>query len=215
MKINKSLLSFIILASGSVSPAFPMQADSSIPAYNLNLSTGKLPKDVETANANGLLPIKEAYKRGYTETGWTVDRLYNIGYVAVSPTYTAGEGSCENILSLPPLKIENGHRLKWKAQSVYRHFPESYRVEAVPTDGSAPIILTEIEAESYYTTLHDISLAPVEEKEVSLRFVCTSREGYLLAMWDVQVGEFQAESFPEEDSTAGSDDPVMLSHINI
>lgn len=200
-------------ASGALLPALPVQAQSATPAYSLKLSSGKLPKDVETANANGLLPKKSAYERGYTETGWTVDRLYSYGYVAVTPTYTAGEGSCENTLTLPPLKIEKGQRLQWKSQSVYRHFPESYRVEAVPTDGSAPVILTEVEVESYSAAAHDIALSPVEGREVSLRFVCTSSEGYLLAMWDVQVGDFPAEQSPEEETTTGSDDPFMRRYL--
>ena len=135
-----------MVASGAAISALPMQPDPETPAYNLNLSGGKLPKGVETVNANGQSPKKAAYKRGYTETGWTVDRLYSLGYVAVTPTYTAGEGSCENILTLPSLKIEKEHRLQWKSQSLYSHFPESYRVEAVPADGSAPVVLTEVDA---------------------------------------------------------------------
>ena len=199
----------MMVASGAVGSALPVLAESGTPAYTLNLSGGKLPKDVETANANGLLPKKIAYKRGYTETGWTVDRLYSLGYVAVTPTYTGGEGSCENILTLPSLKIGKGLRLRWKAQSVYRHFPESYRVEAVPADGGAPVILAEIEAEPYSATIHDVSLAPVEGQEVSLRFVCTSSEGYLLAMWDVQAGEFTDDLPSEEEGPTVSDDPFM------
>lgn len=213
MKITKSFISLMTAASVAVLSALPVQSQSEKPAYSLNLSGGKLPKDVETANANGLLPKMAAYKRGYTETGWTVDRLYRLGYVAVTPTYTAGEGSCENILSLPPLKIEKEYRLLWKAQSVYRHFPESYRVEAVPADGSDPVVLAEIESESYSATPHDISLAPLEGEEVSLRFVCTSSKGYLLALWDVQAGEFPAEQPSDEDSTPGADDPFMRRHL--
>lgn len=202
-----------MLASGVALSAQPMQAESSAPAYSLKLSSGSLPKDVETANANGLLPQMRAYGRGYTEKGWTVDRLYSFGYVAVTPTYTAGEGSCENTLTLPALKIEKGQRLRWKSQSVYRHFPESYRVEAVPADGSAPVILMEEEAEPYFATPHDLSLSPVEGMEASLRFVCTSSKGYLLAMWDVQVGEFAEEESSEEASSNGCDDPFMRRYL--
>ena len=200
-------------ASGALLSVLPLQAESVTPAYTLKLSSGKLPKDVETANANGLLPKKTAYGRGYTETGWTVDRLYSYGYVAVTPTYTGGEGSCENTLTLPLLKIEKGHRLQWKSQSVYRHFPESYRVEAVPADGSAPVILTEVEAEAYSATPHDIPLSAVEGQEVSLRFVCTSSEGYLLGLWDVQVGDFPAEQLPEEETSTVEDDPFMRRYL--
>lgn len=211
MRINGSLISLV--ASGALLSALPMQGATETPAYVLNLSSGRLPKDVETANANGLLPKLAAYERGYTKTGWTVDRLYSFGYVAVTPTYTGGEGSCENTLTFPPLKIEKGHRLVWKAQSVYRHFPESYRVEAVPADGSEPVILTEVESEAYHATPHDISLAPVEGKEVSLRFVCTSSKGYLLAMWDAQVGSFPDEQTTEEEPSTGSEDPFMRRYL--
>ena len=68
MKIKISLISAMIVASGAVLSALPMHAIPGTPAYTLNLSSGKLPKDVETANANGVLPKKIAYKRGYTET---------------------------------------------------------------------------------------------------------------------------------------------------
>lgn len=199
--------------SGAMLSVLPIHATPETSAYSLNLSNGRFPKDVETTNANGLLPRKTAYKRGYTETGWTVDRLYSLGYVAVTPTYTAGEGSCENTLTLPPLKIEKGYRLMWKAQSVYRHFPESYRVEAVPADGGIPVILAEVETESYSVSPHDISLAQMEGKEVSLRFVCTSSKGYLLALWDVQVAESETEQTPEEEESAGSDDPFMRKYL--
>ena len=213
MKLKKSLICLMLTAPGAMIPALPVWSASATPAYTLNLSTGRLPKDVETTNANGLLPKKTAYKRGYTETGWTVDRLYSLGYVAVTPTYTAGEGICENTLTLPQMKIGKDYRLMWKAQSVYRHFPESYRVEAVTPDGSAPVVLAEIEAESYYATPHDISLDPVEGQEVSLRFVCTSSEGYLLAMWDVQAGELPAGQATEEEASTGSDNPFTRRYL--
>ena len=213
MKIPKSLILYLIAASGAAASALPVQAESSTPAYILNLSSGKLPKDVETANTNGLLPKKSAYKRGYTETGWTVDRLYSLGYVAVTPTYTAGDGSCENTLTLPPMKIEKGHSLAWKAQSVYRHFPESYRVEAVAADGNTPITLAEVEAESYSVGDHDVSLAALEGQEVSLRFVCTSSKGYLLALWDVKVGEFSAEESTEEETSTDSEDAFRRKYL--
>ena len=203
----------MMTASGAAIAALPAQSEPATPAYTLNLSGGKLPKDVETANANGLLPKKTAYKRGYTENGWTVDRLYSLGYVAVTPTYTAGNESCENTLTLPPLKIEKGYRLMWKAQSVYRHFPESYRVEAVPAEGGAPTVLAEIEAEAYSATPHDITLAQLEGQEMSLRFVCTSSQGYLLAIWDVKAGEPEAEPIPEEETPTGSDDPFMRRYL--
>lgn len=196
-----------MLASGAVFVALPMQADSEVlSSYKLNLSNGRLPKDVESVNVNGVLPKSSAYKRGYTENGWTVDRLGSFGYVAITPTYTAGEGACENTLTLPFIKVEEGLMLKWMAQSVYRHFPERYRVEAVPADGSDAVTLAEIEAESYFATSHNISLDPVMGKEVALRFVCTSDEGYLLAMWDVEVGEGleEPESAEAEESSDDS-----------
>ena len=203
----------MMIASGVVLPALPVRSESATSAYNLNLNSGHLPKGVETANVNGLLPKKTAYKRGYTETGWTVDRLYSLGYVAVTPTYTGEKSNCENTLTLPPLKIGNGYILRWNAQSLYRHFSESYRVEAIPADGGVGVILAEIDAEPHIPTLHSISLAPVEGQEVSLRFVCTSSEGYLLAMWDVQVGEFEAEQSPEEEPSTGSYDPFMRKYL--
>ncbi|MDE7346650.1 MAG: hypothetical protein K2N48_07920 [Muribaculaceae bacterium] len=213
MRIKKSLISFMTVASGAVLSALQIHGAPETPAYILNLTGGCLPKGVEAANVNGLLPKKTAYKRGYTEAGWTVDRLYSLGYVAVTPTFTGDQESCENTLTLPPMKIEAGQRLRWMAQSLYRHFSESYRVEAVMADGRAPVILAEIDAESYVPTSHHISLAPIEGEEVSLRFVCTSSKGYLLAMWDVQVGEFEGEQSSEEDSSNGSYDPFMRKYL--
>ena len=156
-------------------------------SYELDLSRGIFPGGIETANVNGVLPVDSLYKHGYATTGWTVDRLDNRGYVALSPTYTGKETPCENLLSLPEMEISDDNILCWEARSVYRHFPESYRVVAYPSDGGATVTLTEVEAEDYYWKQHTLLLESLVGKKVRIGFVCTSSSGYMLALTGVRV----------------------------
>ncbi|MDE6682794.1 MAG: hypothetical protein K2J87_05155, partial [Muribaculaceae bacterium] len=158
-----------------------------------------------------MVPDQSIYKHGYVTTGWTVDRLDKRGYVALSPTYNASEVACENLLTLPELEIEEGNTLCWEARSVYRHFPESYRVMAYPEDGGEPILLLEVESESYFWKNRGVSLEALSGRKVKFGFVCTSKSGYMLALTGVKVGsnEIPAEN-PESSDADYAIDPDFI-----
>ena len=180
--MNKTSLLTLLLMAGAALPASAVED-----AYSLNLSRGKFPADVAVANLNGVAPEMSAYARGWTEEGWIVNRLDDHGYVALSPTYAPG-ASCENSLSLPALQVEDGMQLSWQAKSVYRHFSESYRVVATPTDGSDTVELAAVEAEASAWTDRTADLSPLAGKEVTVSFICTSADGYMFALDKVRIG---------------------------
>ena len=179
-----------ILMSASAASALSVPAYAAEAAgYRLDLTRGRFPEGVAAVNANGVEPLLDGYKRGYTLDGWMVDRLYDRGYVAVSPTYVGEGNRCENILSLPAMRFSGGEWLRWDALSLYRHFPESYRVEAVPADGGDPLTLAEIDGEDYAWHSHTLPLGRLSGEEMTIRFVATSESGYMLALSDISVSE--------------------------
>lgn len=199
IRARKFFLSSVIIG-GAVFGAFAQEA---APLFSLDLTRGSFPNDVEVANLNGVLPDAEAYKHGYATTGWTVDRYESRGYVALSPTFSGTGKGCENRLLLPSMKIEKDIVLSWEGRSVYRNFPDSYKVVAVPEEGGDPIVLMDVEKESYLWERRTVDLNPVAGKNVRLGFICNSRKGYMLALSNVQVGERQ-EVTTEETPTTGS-----------
>ncbi len=158
------------------------------PVFELDLSDGMFPEDTYFSNLNGVLPERSAYKNGYTENGWIVDRLDNRGYVALSPTYNGEGESCRNILELPPAEIEPGFILSWEAKSVYRHFPEQYSVKVYLGEGSGPSpVLLDVDKEDYFWTHREISLDEYAGRRVKIVFECTSDSGYLLALDKIMI----------------------------
>ncbi|MDE7081947.1 MAG: hypothetical protein K2O78_09880 [Muribaculaceae bacterium] len=179
---------YIIPTALAIAAGLPAAAADVTTLYRMDLSRGTWPADVEVANLNGVLPAADAYKRVYTPDGWSIDRYGDRGYVALSPTYTGDpDASCAAALTLPARTVEKGEWLGWEALSAYRGCPESYRVEAVPTDGGAPVLLAEVAEEDFAWRLRMVSLDGVAGREVAVRFTATSTRGYVLALSDVRV----------------------------
>lgn len=193
----------ILTASLLISSAASLTAEGSV-IYEFDLSGGAFPTGTEMANLNGVFPDKEAYKHGYVQTGWTIDRLDNKGYVALSPTYNTPGNAAQNLLKLPIVEVTRDMVLEWEARSVYRHFPDSYYIMAWMEDGSEPVLLYETEKENWSWSLHRVSLNALEGKKVRIGFVCTSKEGYILALSGVRLVadslHEDVESSIEEDS---------------
>ncbi|MDE6010145.1 MAG: hypothetical protein K2F87_01680 [Muribaculaceae bacterium] len=203
-------LSSVLLASG----AFLLPA-SALADYQLDLSRGRFPAGVTVENANGVLPEVSGYKHGYTADGWMVDRLYDYGYVAVSPTWTNGKGACENILTLPPVKIDEAPvSLHWTATAVYKYFTESYRVEAFVDGGEPPVILYETENAGSSPGWSEVFLEEYAGHELTVRFVTTSSRGYLLALQDVGIGEpITGSAPPDLDKDYPAPDPFKKKYL--
>lgn len=186
--MNSLTFKYIISTALVIAAGIPAAAADVETLYRLDLSRGKWPADVEVANLNGELPETNVYKRVYTADGWCIDRYGDRGYVALSPTYVGQRDvACAAALTLPARTAGSGEWLSWEALSTYRGFPESYRVEAVPADGGAPVLLAEVDQEDFTWRLRMVSLDAVAGREVSIRFTATSTRGYVLALSDVRV----------------------------
>ena len=154
--------------------------------YVINLKNGELPKDIAVVNANGLKPVLNCYKAGYTTDGWTVDRVGLKGYCLLSPTHTQSGTSCENILSLPELKIEADMWLRWEAISLSPDMPESYKVIATPAGGES-VTLLEVDGEKSEWTSRLIPLEQFAGCKTRIQFVCNSVNRYMLAISGLSV----------------------------
>lgn len=154
--------------------------------YSVNLANGKLPSDITVMDRDGQTVPSTCYKNGRTTSGWTVGAVGN-AYAAISPSHSHDGSAQDNILSLPPLTIEPGAIIRWKARSVYPDFPDTYRVEITPKGDSQPTVLYKGAAEEVFT-FHTADLSKYAGKEVTLSFVCTSENGYLLAISDIFAG---------------------------
>lgn len=163
-------------------------AAGAAPTYTLTLKNGKIPSDVKTENANGVLPTVNGYKRGWTEQGWMSDKFGDRGYVLLSPTYNADNQECENILTLPAMEITSGALLRWDARSVLPDRPEAYTVEirAEGDDDWTPLESVPEEKGSWWTRM--AWLDEYSGRRAEMRFVARSARGYMLALDNVSVG---------------------------
>lgn len=175
--------------------AMPAKAE-----YKPSFNSGRIPKDMTATNVNGLAPVLECYAAGYTTDGWTVDRVGLKGYCAVSPTHTRSGEASENSLLFPELEIAGDEWLKWDAISVAPDFPESYKVVA-RTDDGATATLFETDGENGTWTTRMISLSAYAGRKVSLEFVCTSVNRFMLAINSISVGAPSSTAFYVTDTT--------------
>lgn len=194
----------LFLAALTLAASAPLLAEAQTTLYEFDLSSGAFPAGTETENVWNLTLDQSLYKHGYTDKGWTVDRIDNKGYSALSPTCTIEEAACENVLRLPPVEIEKGSYLHWSSRAVFNHFVEAYRVEAYPEDGSEPTILYETEKAPWTWNVHEVSLDHLAGKRVRIVFTCTSLRGYMLALSDIEITDMPFEEptdIPDEETT--------------
>lgn len=155
--------------------------------FKADFSNGSIPKTMRTENVGGVLPDSECYKHGFTESGWTVDRVGITGYAAVSPTFNGKGESVENRLTIPSIEIGEDFILRWKACSVYPDFPDSYRVE-IRAGGNEWQVLAKVNDEEPEWTHRALSLNEFTGKTVDIAFTADSDNGYLLAIDDIFCG---------------------------
>lgn len=151
-------------------------------ALDVNLSNGKFPAHVTSLNEAGIAPDASFYKNGWTRDGWLVDRFGSRGYVALSPTHTETDIPCKNRLNISNVSVQSGMWLSWEACSVMADFPESYSVEVIGSNGQNPEILARIEGESATWHPRMVSLEKYSGQTVTVSFVCTSVNRFMLAL---------------------------------
>lgn len=174
---------------------------STAAVYTLDLKYGEFPSDVKTEDVDGLLLDESCYQRGITDKGWSVERYGSIGYVALSPTYTKEAGTQNNRLTLPPVNIDSDNAVvRWGACSVHPDFPDSYNVTVTDADGKEKTIFSST-GESPEWTVRTADLSAYAGKEITVNFVATSSEGYMLAVGEVSVGEPDDLRFQVSDNT--------------
>lgn len=191
----------IILAGIMSMSWISMTSTASI--YTLDISSGKLPEGVTAVDGDGLELETAVYKKGkgVTDTGWTIDRYGNQGYVLVSPTYTVTPGKQDNRLTLPSVTLtDKSAAIRWGAVSVHPDCPDSYDVIVVTPDGKEDVIFT-TSGESPEWTMHAVDLSEYAGKEIIIKFVVTSDHGYLLAVDDIEIGEMTDVKFQMSDHT--------------
>lgn len=193
-RLIKSASTALILAPAWI--AMPAQT-----LFSADFSTGSLPAEISVANETGVYPASDAYKNGYTRNGWMVAQVNRNGYAAVSPTYNGEGKEVRNILSLPALTITEGCWLRWRACSVYPDFPDSYSVTVTETSTGETATITGIEMESSRWATRLADLSDFAGKEVTVSFKCDSKNGYLLALDDIYVGNLNVTSVISKNNT--------------
>ncbi|MDE7409971.1 MAG: hypothetical protein K2N09_08105 [Muribaculaceae bacterium] len=178
MEIRKEILAGLMIAS----VATAVHAE-----YTLKISQGKYPEGVKTENLNGNLPEESWYKRGWTKDGWSTGYYGTTYSVALSPSRITDGSVCENALTLPSIKIEEGEWLSWKGCEVYPLFSDSYTVEFRQKGKESWIELGEYTEERSIWSTHMIDLSPYQDSEGEIRFVCRSTDGYMLALDNVSI----------------------------
>ncbi len=162
--------------------------------YKLKISKGKFPEDVKVENINGNIPQSTAYKRGWTDQGWTVGDCGKRMNVALCPSYLKEGEVCENSLTLPLMTIAPGEWLSWEGCAAYPRYKEAYTVEYRQSGSDIWNVIDEYSETDNKWNLHLADLSCCYGKEVELRLVCRSSNGYMLALSNVAI------STPEEPS---------------
>lgn len=184
---TKRIMAFLGM---TIAVAFGIHAE-----YSLKINRGKYPADVRIENLNGNLPLTSWYKNGWTDQGWTSDNYGTSYYVALSPSVLTEGEVCENALTLPSMKIEDGEWLSWVGCEVYPLFRDRYTVE-FRLNGSESWITLGDYTESKSTWSHRmIDLSPYHGTEGEIRFVCRSSEGYMLALDSISILKPTAHTF--------------------
>lgn len=157
--------------------------------YSAGFNSGNLPSSI-TVEDYDKLPLDTAmYKHGLSEQGWKVEMVSTTGYAAVSASRLTGDGVQDNRMTTPYFIVsEPDAVLRWKGKSILKGFEDSYRVEINEQGSDIFVPLIEIDKESYDWTIRNISLEEYSGKTVCIRFVCTSKNGYMLAIDEIMAG---------------------------
>ena len=192
--------------------------------YTLKVSNGKLPEGVTTDNINGKIPLKNGYKNGWTDNGWTTGDYGQTRNALLAPSFLANGDVCESALSLPILTIEPGEWLYWKSRAVYPIREEQHSVEIrIKGEEDWNVICMATDSGSEWNQ-RMADLSEYAGKECEVRFVCRSEHGYMLALNSIRISAPADCEFDVKNKTPqffGSDEaedgciPVSLEATNL
>ena len=184
-----------------IAATMSMTASSAHGEYTLKISKGKFPEGVRIENLNGCQPETYAYKKVSLDQAWASGDYGKRINVALSPSFMKKGETCENALSLPLMKIEEGEWLIWEGCEVYPLFKETYTVEAMEAGSGIRTIIGEYHETENDWTKHMADLSSFSGKDVEIRFVCRSTDGYMLALAGISILKPEAVSFDCENLT--------------
>lgn len=168
--------------------------------YSPNFGSGKLPAGVTTSNSSEVKPGVDFYKRGWTEDGWTVDRMGGKGYVVMAPTHTGSEVPVNSLLTLPAQDVTENMVLSWEALSLLPGFPESYRVLVQPEGAGAEEVFA-VDGENSGWTRHIVSLERFAGRKCAVSFLCNSVNRYMLMLSGIRIGALKENDVVLTDRT--------------
>lgn len=207
---NFILSSIIALALTAVSPA-----GAYAETFSADFNSGSLPKSISIEEGDNFKLHENCYRSVYPMDAWTLINLGTNGYAIVSLTHGDTGNRQNNIMTLPELKIdENNPVLRWRGISYHPDFKDSYKVE-IKTEGSSgftTLFSTDAEESTWQTRV--VSLDKYAGKSVTIRFVCNSTDGFMLAVDDIFVGPAEEQVFFAVDTTrkfVGQEDYASVS----
>ncbi|MDE6637546.1 MAG: hypothetical protein K2K32_04840, partial [Muribaculaceae bacterium] len=163
--------------------------------YSLKISRGKFPEGVSAQSLNGFVPDSIAYKKVDLGQGWAAGDFGKLTNVALSPSFMKIGETCENALTLPLLKIQEGEWLCWDACAIYPIFNETYTVEYRESGFDTWIAVGEFKESGNDWKSRLLDLSQCYGKEVEIRFVCRSPKGYMLALNNVAIRRLNPLAF--------------------
>ncbi|MBD5283123.1 MAG: hypothetical protein HDS31_00710 [Bacteroides sp.] len=162
-------------------------ATASAQGFKADFANGKFPAGITVEDCDGFEVPSLCYKNGRTSDGWTVATVGTGTYAAVSPSHSHDEGGQNNRMNIEEVTVEEGAVISWTARSVFSDFPDTYRIEALVEGSEKPVTVFKGRAEEVFTP-HAVTLEKYTGKKVRFSFVCTSENGYLLAIKDIFIG---------------------------
>lgn len=193
----KSLSSILALALPMV-----FASESFAETFSADFNSGTLPKTIKIEEGDNFKLHESCYRSVYPMDAWTLINLGTNGYAVVSLTHGDAGNMQNNIMTLPELKLDEKNPLiRWRSISYHPDFKDSYRVEIKTgeSENFSTLFSTDAEESTWQTRV--VSLDKYAGKNVTIRFVCNSTDGFMLAVDDIYVGGADSQAFFAVDKT--------------
>ncbi|MCM1006215.1 MAG: choice-of-anchor J domain-containing protein [Prevotella sp.] len=181
----------LLLSALAVSAALTAHADY---LFSTQFNSTQLPEGMtNTVGENSPTVIAADYRQGYNADapGWTVIQP-TVAYVysAVCASHTESETPMDATLSTPEIAISGtAPMLRWVARSMYPIFPEAFKVTVLEAGATEPVIVFETDNTPGKWTNYAVDLSKYIGKTVTVNFVCTSVNKYMLALDNIYIGD--------------------------
>lgn len=162
---------------------------------NCNFSQG-IPDDFTLIDADGNTLSRDVQKFGFAQgDSWVPFYIQEEdNAVASSTSWYSPAGTSSDWMLLPPLQVEPGATLSWRAKATDKRFRDGYAVYAAAASASSPQDFLDsdplftVEAEESDWVTHSLSLERFAGSEVRLAFVNNSTNCSRLFIDDISAG---------------------------